>query len=381
MLSSAPPTQVAHRPWRGVYFNPQFEKDPNFAWLLYYPGYRDRVRKALRELKVRGDINLVDIFVLIPNTLKTPAQGNRSGEAIEEWANLDFLKNVSQFVDDCHDASIDVELDLVDNRWIPQSIDSDQHIGKPGNPWWPTAAEEPENYKAAAEWYAAVIGYVEAHAQHANSVACWSMMGNYHWGAAEPVLWENADHPEILRATERFVKAVWPSFCRAGRRPKASPILLPIFADSGYWKSRGPSERLSGFLNLHKWLALDLKMEPDYWVMSTYPGCNPAKDGVYYLDQIIKILGPGSAARLISTDLKSVGHNSEREHTILSLPDVDEAAMLRWQLGACNRHGFAGWWIWAYQDTPESKSGIRKLSGDWKPEVVKIIRDNASSRR
>ena len=28
----------------------------------------------------------------------------------------------------------------------------------------------------------------------------WCMMGNYHWGAAEPVLWENTNRPEAYSA-------------------------------------------------------------------------------------------------------------------------------------------------------------------------------------
>ena len=74
-----------------------------------------------------------------------------------------------------------------------------------------------------------VIEYVEARAAHPEAIAMWCMMGNYHLGAAEPVLWDDTNRPEIGKCTERFVKVVWPAFRAAGKRPKAAPILLPIF--------------------------------------------------------------------------------------------------------------------------------------------------------
>lgn len=373
VLAAAPCRAAPGGPrWRGVHFNPQVQADPNFPWLLHYAGQRTAVRKALRELRTETGANLVDVFVMIPNSLRTPARGNRVGQRLEEWANLGFLDNVALFVDDCHDAGLSVELDAVDNRWIPCSIDSSEHIGKPGSPWWPTADETP--WDEAAEWYAQVITAVEVRARHPEAIAFWCMMGNYHWGAAEPVLWSDEGRPAILEWTERFVKRVWPAFRAAGKRPKAAPILLPILAEGGYWEKRTPAERLGGFTNLKRWLVDDLKLPPDLWVMSSYPYCDPAPDGFHYLREIVRILGKGSARRLISTDLKAGGHENELTGTILRPGGRTGADALKWHLGKVREHGMAGWWIWAYQDTPASASGLRRMDGTWKREWVDLMK-------
>ncbi|MCX6358560.1 MAG: hypothetical protein NT029_02035 [Armatimonadetes bacterium] len=357
--------------WRGVHFNPQVRADPNFPWMLHYATCRPAVRAALRELRTETGANLVDLFVMIPNSLRTPARGNRAGEPLEAWANLGFLDNVALFVDDCHEAGLSAELDLVDNRWIPYSVDPAGHVGRPDSPWWPTADETP--WDEAAAWYAQVITAVEARARHPEAIAFWCMMGNYHWGAAEPVLWNDEGRPEILRWTERFVKRVWPAFRAAGRRPKAAPILLPILAEGGYWEKRTPAERLSGFANLKRWLVDDLKRPPDLWVMSTYPYCDPAPDGFSYLREIVRILGKGSARRLVSTDLKAVGHEDELTGTILRPASRTGRDALAWHLAKVREYGMAGWWIWAYQDTPASASGVRRLDGAWKREIVELM--------
>ncbi|NBX48799.1 hypothetical protein EBT25_02445 [bacterium] len=113
----------------------------------------------------------------------------------------------------------------------------------------------------------------------------WCPIGNYQVGAAEPVVWDNAARPEIGQYTERFIKAVWPVFRATGKRPKAAPILFPIFAADDYWKTKTPADRLSGFTNVKRWIVDDLKQPPDYWVMSTYPACDPAPDGFHYLQK------------------------------------------------------------------------------------------------
>ena len=219
------PTVVLGRDWRGVYFNPQVAGAP---WLLRYDAHRAMVQRALCELNEEAGINLVDVQVLIPHSLRVPAQGNRVGERVEEWANTTFLDNIARFVDDCHAAGIAVELDLVDNRWLPATVDPDAHIGKPGNPWWPQPDATP--WDEAAEWYATVIRHVETRAAHPEAIAMWCPIGNYQVGAAEPVVWDNAARPEIGQYTEQFIKAVWPVFRATGKRPKAAPILFPIFA-------------------------------------------------------------------------------------------------------------------------------------------------------
>lgn len=362
------PTVVLGRDWRGVYFNPQVAGAP---WLLRYDAHRAMVQRALCELREEAGINLVDVQVLIPHSLQVPAQGNRVGERVEEWANTTFLDNIARFVDDCHAAGIAVELDLVDNRWLPATVDPDAHIGKQGNPWWPQPDATP--WDEAAEWYATVIRHVETRAAHPEAIAMWCPIGNYQLGAAEPVVWDNAARPEIGQYTEQFIKAVWPVFRATGKRPKAAPILFPIFAADDYWKTKTPADRLSGFTNVKRWIVDDLKQPPDYWVMSTYPACDPAPDGFHYLQKIVEIIGPDDAGRILSTDLKGVGHEDELRVTILGGVGDAGPETLRWHIAKCREYGFAGWWIWAYQDTPTSKSGVRTLDGAWKRDLVHEI--------
>jgi hypothetical protein len=370
------PSASEHAPgWRGVFFNPQVAPDPNYPWLLHYDDHRPSVRAALADVRAVG-LNLVDVHVMIPHSLRTPGpgvpathpRGNRDGEAIEEWANLRFLDNVARFVDDCHAAGLQAELDLVDNRWIPHTVDPEAHIGKPGNPWWPVADQDP--WTEAAAWYRQMIEGVEARVTHPEAIAMWCMLGNYRWGAAEPVLWDDAVRPDMIAHTRDFVKHVWPEFRRAGRRPKAAPILLPIFAAGGYWRDRTPDDRLSAFANLKRWLVTDLGLAPDYWVMSAYPDCDPAPDGFRYLRRIVEILGRTDAHRILATDLKAEGHDEETRDTILSRKGRTGADMMRWHVAQCRRYGFAGWWVWAYMDTPTSHTGLRRLDGSWKRDLL-----------
>jgi hypothetical protein len=374
---SAKPTPVAEPEvppgsgWRGVYFNPQVEGTTDFPWLLHYDAHRELVRRSLFKLRKDAGINLVAVQVLIAHSLRVPARGNRVGERVEQWANVAFLDSIARFVDDCHAARIGVELDLADNRWLPSTVDPDAHIGRPGNAPWPPPDATP--WDEAAEWYAAVIRHVETRAAHPEAIALWCMMGNHRSGGAEPVLWDNSDRPEMRQSTERFIKEVWPAFRSAGRRPKAAPILLPILADNDYWKSKTPSDRLSGFTNLKQWIVDDLKQPPDFWEMSTYPYCDPAPDGFRYLQKIVEILGPANAGRILSTDLKGAGHEDEIRATILNRQGQDGSDSLSWHFAKCRENGFAGWWMWAYQDTPIAKTGLRSLDGRWKTELVSEI--------
>lgn len=377
---------------RGVYLDRQLDSDPS-PWLLHYPQYRTRIRAILRDLADTAHINLVVVFISIPDTLRRPAQGNRVGEKIEQWANLSFLDNIATFIDDCHLARVSVELDFADNRWIPYTVDSANHIGAPGKPWWPVASDTP--WRESAAWYSQVINYVEARARHPESIALWTMMGNYHLGMAEPVLWDTDGNPAIKSYTEKFVKQVWPAFRTSGARPKGSPIMLPIFSANDYWMAR-ENTRLSAFTNLKKWLVDDLGLPPDYWLMTSYPCCDPAPNGRYYYREILEILGPQNASRIIATDLKGPGHESELRDTILPgsarvYPDASaervpaapglasgtgssESDLLLWHFRKCAEYGFAGWWIWAYQDTRDHQWGIRTLDARWKPDLLQAIK-------
>jgi hypothetical protein len=372
------PRQVGSAVFRGVYFNPQVHPDPTFPWLLHYPIYRTRIRTALTELVGMAGINLVDIFVLIPNTLLYPGQGPRAGQPLEEWANISYLDNLATFIDDCQKAGVSVQLDMANNMWIPYSIDSETHLAQPGGPWWPVADETP--WDESATWCTQVINYTEKKAAHPENIAMWCMMGNYQLGSAEPLLWDRDDVPAVTSYTERFVKNVWPAFRTAGQRPKAAPIFFPILSDDSYWMAKTPKQRLSGLTNLKKWLVDDLALPPDYWVMTTYPFCDPAPDGFRYLQAVIETLGAENARRIVSTDLKGPGHDDERHDSIIAGEGRSGTEMLEWHFRKCTEYGFAGWWIWAYQDTPSDRKGIRCLDGRWKLDLVQTIKHQASTR-
>ena len=365
--------------FRGVYFNPLVKNSqaPDYPWPnfeAYTQGYRAQIRTMLKELSQDAHINLVDVFIAIPFTLSQPAKGNRLGQSINEWGNISYLDNVALFVDDSHDAGIAVEFDLADNRWIPYSVDSENHIGKPGNLSYPVADDTP--WDESAIWYREIINYIESHTKHPENIAMWGMMGNYTLGTAEPCLWTNDLRPEILKYTEQFVKQVWPVFRAAGKRPKAAPYLFPIFQKNGYWEDKTPEQRLSGFINLKKWLVDDLALPPDYWPMTTYPYCDPAPDGFAYLRRIVEILGKENASRILSTDLKGPGHEKEIEGSILSTSGHTGPEMLEWHFRKCTEYGFAGWWIYSYQDraTPGQQMGIRDTEGHWKTDLLKCIK-------
>ncbi len=364
--NAAPPSPH----FRGFYFNPLVKPDtPDFPWLLFYPQFRDQVRTDLHELVAATDVNLVDIFVCIAYSLKTPAQAPGADQPLDAWANLAYLDNVAAFVDDCHDAGLSAELDLVSNMWVPYSVDPKNQIGNSG--YWPKPGETPWNESAA--WYRGMITHIENKTAHPESIALWCMMGNYTLGTAEPCLWDRDDNPAILSSTEQFVKKVWPVFRAAGKRPKAPPIMLPILANDASWSKKTPSERLSAFSNLKKWIVDDLALPPDYWVMTTYPLCDPAPDGFDYLHKIVEILGAENASRIISTDLKGPGHNDVR-NCIVSTEGRSGPELLEWHYRKCGEYGFAGWWMWSYQDTPADHSGIRDVQGEWKPDLVQTIK-------
>ena len=371
--------------FRGVYFNPLVKNIPlqDYPWPnfeAYTPEYRSQIKAILQELSIDANINLVDVFIAIPFTLSQPATGNRAGQPIREWGNLSYLDNAAQFVDDCHDAGIAVEFDLADNRWIPYTVDSANHIGKPGNLSYPVADDTP--WDESATWYSEIINYIESRAKHPESIAMWGMMGNSTLGTAEPCLWLLESNPAILTNTEQFVKRVWPFFRSAGKRPKAAPYAFPIVSKDPYWMAKSPEQRLSGFTNLKKWLVDDLALPPDYWPMTTYPYCDPAPDGVSYLKIIVEILGKENASRILSTDLKGPGHEKEIEDSILSTNKHTGPEILEWHINKCTEYGFAGWWIYNYQDRTASgqQMGLREVDGHCKTDLVNLIKKQANRK-
>ena len=374
-------TPAAPGKFRGVFFNPNIKhkERAGYPWPTFDPydtEYRTQIRMALRELATEAKINLVDVFIPIPFTLRRPSQAPRAGQPLKEWGNTRYLDNVGVFVDDCYDAGVSVEFDLADNRWIPHSVCPESHIGRP----WPEANDAP--WEESATWYSAIIKHVESRTKHPENIAMWCMAGHYHWGTAEPDLWGNDRIPAIAAYTERFVKGVWPVFRSSGKRPKAAPILLPMLSNVPYWMAKTPEQRLVGFTNLKRWVVDDLALPPDYWVMTTYPFCDPTPDGVYYLQKIVEILGKENAARIISTDFKGPGHERELKDSIISAGGRSGGDILKWHFQKCAEYGFAGWWIFSYQDQEVFglRSGIRSLDGRWKTDLLQAIKEQAQGK-
>jgi hypothetical protein len=373
---AAEQTATVHPQFRGVYFNPLLKPEtPDFPWLCFYPEFRPRVKGVLAELVEKTGVNLVDIFVAIAYSLKNPAVPPKEGQPLSEWANIGYLDGVAAFVDDCAEAGVFVELDLASNMWIPHSVDPEHQIGDSG--YWPRPDETP--WDESAKWFRETIEYVESRVKHPENIAMWSMMGNYELGTAEPCLWDREDNPAVTAGVEEFVKRVWPIFRASGKRPKASPYALPLFSNNSYWMRKGPEERLSAFRNLKKWLVDDLGLPPDYWMMSSYPFCDPAPDGVWYFKRIIEILGPENASKIVSTDLKGPGHDDVKD-CIVGIEGRPGPEILKWHFKKCAEYGFAGWWIWAYQDSPTAKSGLRDVSGGWKDELVQAVKAEVPAR-
>jgi hypothetical protein len=358
-------------PFRGVFFNP-LAADPvcGSAWLLHYAECREAVERDLRELVEKTDINLIDLQVLIPWTLADPKKPPRNDSAPTDWVNMATLNNLVSFIDYCGEQGVSLELDLATNMWLPYSVDTASHIAN--TPWWPEPDSTP--WTEAAVWYKQIIEYVEAHVRNTGSIALWCMMGNYSLGGAEPALWGRQSNPEVTHYAEQFVKQCWPIFRTAGARPKAAPIALPIFADTSVWRNAPAEDRLSGVSNLKKWILDDLQLPPDFWVITTYVNSDPARDGVRYLDAIVEILGRQNASKIISTDFKAIG--IDFSGTIIDAAGMSSSEMLDWNFRKSAEYGFAGWWLWCYRDTPTDSTGIRKLDGSWKDDIMSTIRSS-----
>jgi hypothetical protein len=227
--SFARPNPTTDSRLRGFFFNPWInDQVRGEAWLKNYHQHREAVDRELRELVDKTGINFIDIQVLIPHTLaepKTPPADRAA--AIDEWADMQFMENLVDFLDLCRTSSVQVEVDLANNMWVPFSVDTQNHIAN--SRWWPEPDDTP--WTESVVWYTQIIEYVERHVHNPDAIALWCMFGNYQFGGAEPVLWTSTTKPLLNRYTERFVKNAWPKFCKAGKRPKGAPILLPILSD------------------------------------------------------------------------------------------------------------------------------------------------------
>jgi len=357
---------------RGTYFNPKVST--GLPWLDYYHLHKNDVNKELSDLVDKTGINFIDIQVVVPATLKTrkvpPSDPNAS---ISTWANMNTMKNLVVFLDYCYSKNVSVEIDLSNNMWIPYAIETKLHIAN--DKWWPVPDNDP--WTESIIWYTQIIEYVEENVKDKRAIALWDMSGNYHWGGGESVLWDTPENPKIKQYTERFVKKVWPHFYKAGERPKGSPIMLPILVEN--WWSKNPKDRLSAFYNLKKWLVYDLKMPPDYWVMTTYVKSDPATDGYYYLKNIVRILGAENAHKIISTDFKGPGHeHDDPPGTIIDRSDLTGSEMFQWNFNKAKEYKFAGWWWWSYRDGADpygvpAKWGIRDDNDNWREDLVKVI--------
>ncbi len=356
--------------FHGVFFNPQLErKEHSSSWLPNYHIHKTIVDKELRELVAKTGINLIDIQILIPHTLAKPkVPPSDQSESITDWANMTMMGNIVAFLDQCHKLGIQVEIDLATNMWIPFSVDRSNHIAQ--SPWWPEPDDTP--WTESRIWYKQIIEFVESKIQEKEVIALWCMFGNYQFGGAEPVLWDTPARPDIKRYTELFVKNAWPVFRAAGVRPKGAPILLPIFSNDPTWLKRRPEDRLGAVSNLKGWLVDDLKMPPDYWLISTYTKSDPATDEFRYLEAIVNIIGKKSCHKIISTDFKIRGH--DLNDSIIDKAGMSNAQSLKWNLQKVEEYGFAGWWMWCYRDTVTAQTGIRDIKGRWQEDLVNVFR-------
>jgi len=361
----------------GVHFNPVSPSPPGTGhWLLDYPRIRERVDGEVADLVRETGANFLDVMVLIPFTLRQKATAPKdTATDIAEWANLETLAGLVQFLDACHRLGVAVEIDLCTNLWVPYRVDTEHHIAQ--SEWWPKPDETP--WTEAAVWYEQIIRWVEARVAAPESIALWTPMGNYQFGGAEPVTWYWPEQPEVMAFTERFVKEVWPRFRTAATRPVGSPIMLPILADTQYWRRQTAAKRLSSVQNLKRWLVDDLHRPPDYWVMSTYSHCDPASDGTRYLAEIVRILGPENARRILSTDFKGEGHATAP--CIADKAGRSGVDILQWHFGKVSEYGFGGWWIWSYMDGDREPTGLRDRQGRWKPELVHAVRERTAAVR
>ena len=126
-----------------------------------------------------------------------------------------------------------------------------------------------------------------------------------------------------------------------------------------------------------------MALPPDYWLMTSYPYCDPAPDGVYYLRRIVELLGRENASHLLVTDLKGPGHAEELRESIISGEGHSGRDMLEWHFQKCAEYGFAGWWIYSYQDQEAStqRTGLRCLDGTWKSELLQSVQQQALRAR
>ena len=79
---------------------------------------------------------------------------------------------------------------------------------------------------------------------------------------------------------------------------------------------------------------------------------------------------------MISTDFKGLGHDQELKESIISVGGHSGRDILEWHFQKCAEYGFAGWWIYSYQDQEifNQQTGIRCVDGQWKTDLLQAIK-------
>jgi len=91
-----------------------------------------------------------------------------------------------------------------------------------------------------------------------------------------------------------------------------------------------------------------------------------------------RILGPANANRVISTDFKGAGHSIAP--CIVDKSRSSDAEVLQWHFDKISEYGFGGWWIWSYKDCEKEATGLRRLNGTWKEDLVRVVRKRSTRR-
>lgn len=91
-----------------------------------------------------------------------------------------------------------------------------------------------------------------------------------------------------------------------------------------------------------------------------------------------RIIGPENANCIISTDFKGAGHNITP--CIVDKSPLSDAQVLQWHFDKVSEYGFGGWWIWSYKDCEKETTGLRRLNGTWKKDLVRVVRKRSTRR-
>ena len=336
----------------------------NLGGMLDWLGdWSDFDQEYLVLLPRKTGIGLVTFYAPINSTLADCSRLPVPGEAVEDWADMDYLGNLIDVLDFCSLIGVRAEIDLATNCWVPSSVDAASHISaQTGVGCWPVPDDDP--WDEAIAWTSGLIEHVEASVADPESIALWTLTGNYTSGMAEPALWDSS--PEVMSATREFVRNVWPAFAAAGSRPKGI-ICLPILL-----RDYPSAARLSAFTNLIEYL--DGLPAPDYLVVTSYGGMDSCAEWTGQTRDILREIvdladaaWPGGSRKIIMSDFK--WEESDLADTIVSRDGMSRSDVFRWHFAACDRYRLAGWWWWWYIGSP------RGILGDhgWNEDLVDAV--------